>query len=774
MKQPKVLGHGPYIGTTGYNNHTRDFFRGLSQLLPTKFRNFTVGKTWNGLNNEPHNNEPYITDLDKEILHSQTVFGDNGLLYDDNIYENHGEDFKHNVNLILNETNHHYFYQNYEGPKIGYNVWESTEQPRDFFNAWKEFDQLWVPSKWQAECTIKQGADPDKVKVVPEGVDVNTFFPEEPNKTLDYVDDRFKFVLFGRWDYRKSTKEIIETFLKEFSPEEPIDLILSIDNMWGESLDGCKTTEERLNKYNISDPRLKIKSFPSREDYITYLKNGHVFLSCARSEGWNLPLIEAMACGTPSIYSACSGQMEFAEGKGLPVKIIGEKSTQGNSYSNFSISLENGFVPGNYYEPDYEDLAKVMRDAFENYADHKLRAVEEAKIIHSDFNWERIAEIGRTTLQDFIDNYIEPAKKPNTIQVSYLEGPKVEIIGDEGKEYLIEFINGDTNQVVFSTTINNNMWTNCSKKYYIPWVIKVNGEIVDKLDLTGRKVLIGLDSKSIGDTIAWAPYAVEFAKKHNCKVILSTFHNNWFEGVTAYKDVEFIPPGIEPHCDVVYRLGWFKNDEGFFNDKDKHPHQVNIFPLQQTATDILGLEFTELNHGLSFSKGSRPFKKKYVAIGPESTAGCKEWPRSNWIVLTKLLNQMGYEVVTLSQNPINIPGAINSWNQPFDVLANYLHHADLFIGLSSGLAWFNWALGKKTVMMNGFTNKEHEFQTKVVRIREESVCNSCWVNPNFKFDAGDWDWCPIWKGTDKQHTCMKSVTPNQVFTQVKKILINKK
>jgi hypothetical protein len=33
-----------------------------------------------------------------------------------------------------------------------------------------------------------------------------------------------------------------------------------------------------------------------------------------------------------------------------------------------------------YYEPDFEDLARVMRDAFENYTDHKKRAVEEAKL----------------------------------------------------------------------------------------------------------------------------------------------------------------------------------------------------------------------------------------------------------------------------------------------------------------------------------------------------------------------------------------------------------
>ena len=33
-----------------------------------------------------------------------------------------------------------------------------------------------------------------------------------------------------------------------------------------------------------------------------------------------------------------------------------------------------------------------------------------------------------------------------------------------------------------------------------------------------------------------------------------------------------------------------------------------------------------------------------------------------------------------------------------DVVANILHHADLFIGLGSGLSWLNWALGKHTVM----------------------------------------------------------------------------
>ena len=763
MKDLKVYAHASYIGTTGYNNHTRDFFRHLSKHINLKVRNFTIGEQWEGLNNEPHNKEPYLIDLDKKLLCEQTLQEDGNVLHDHLIYPNNPNNFDHDVNLVLSETNHYYFYQSYEGPKIAYNVWETTLQPESFFQRLLQYDQIWVPSKWQAKCTIEQGADPNKVKVVPEGVDTKTFYPEEPTTTLDYIDGRFKFILFGRWDYRKSTKEIIQTFLKTFTPNEPIDLILSVDNMWGEEMDSFKTTEERLAHYDLIDDRIKIKHFPSREDYITYMKNGHVFLSCARSEGWNLPLIEAMACGTPSIYSAGSGQMEFAEGKGLPVKILGEKLANSNDYGRYTMSD----LPGYYPEPDFRDLSLVMRDAFENYTDHKKRALEESKIIHKNFNWDHIANIGNNTLQDFINNYTPIASQSNDIIITYTDGPKVEINGDNVEDYFIEFINSETNEVIHSTTMTNNMWTSCSRKYYIPWIIKINGVIADKLDLTDEHVMISLESDSIGDTIAWVPYAVEFAKKHNCKISLSTFYNSWFQNLPVYKNIKFIEPGTLLPCKTIYRIGWFRDEKNFFNNKDTHPNQVNLNPLQQTATDILGLEFKELNLGLDFPKTDRIIKSNYIVIGPESTAGCKEWPRGNWEILVKLLNQLGYQVVVLSKNNLNFSQAIQYWNQPFDVIANLLHHADLFAGLSSGLAWFNWALGKKTLMINNFTSKEHEFQTKVSRVRNEAVCNSCWVNPNFSFDAGDWNWCPIWKGTDKQHICQKSITPIQVFNQIK-------
>lgn len=762
MSQPKIYAHCSYVGNTGYNNHTRDFFRELKKYLKIKVRNFTVGDSWSGYSQNCHDNEKYLDNIDKSILYKQNLWVQDGQREDFDIYKSDEKEFIQDFNLILNETNHHLFFDSYSGPKIAYNVWESTLQPQHFFEKLKEFDELWVPSNWQRECTIKQGYDADKIKVVPEGVDSKTFFPEKVDLLKDYEDGRFKFLLFGRWDYRKSTKEIIETFLKTFSKNEPVDLIVSIDNMWGEEMDGFKSTEERLNGHNLIDSRIKIVHFPKREDYIKYIKTGHVFLSCARSEGWNLPLIEAMACGTPSIYSDCSGQLEFAKGRGFPVKIVGESSADKNNYGRYSMSE----VPGNYYEPDFNDLSKVLRNVYENYDECKKKALIESDYIRDNFNWENIGIIGLKTCIEFYQKInseeFNKNKKRDNVTITYLEGPKVEITGENFKEYYVEFLD-ENNNVIHSSTIHTNMWTSCSRKYYTKWKIKINGEIVDELNLENKIVLISMESKSIGDTIAWVPYAVEFQKKHKCKVILSTFHNSWFQNHKDYKNIEFIKPGESVICNVVYRIGWMRSESGKWDKFDCYPNYPNTQELQKTATDILGLEYKELNLGINFIPRSKPYNTKYVVLSPESTAGCKEWTYDGWVFLSKLLKQKNLTPIIVTSKEYKIEGVRNVYNKKIEEVMNVLYHAEFMIGLSSGLSWINWALGKHTVMISGFTEKKHEFSSNVTRIQNENSCNSCWSNINLTFDSGDWNWCPIWKGTDKQHICQKSISPLTVF-----------
>jgi len=424
----KIKVHTSFVGKTGYNAHAREFFTALSKLVKLKIRNFTCGDSWQGLNDDPHKGEN-LTDYQKHLIGEQTVYNAEGELYNTEIYDGLSDIENYDIDLVLNETNHHYFYDmsKFKGKfKIAYNVWESTRQPDHFFDALLKFDQLWVPSEWQKEVSIEQGFPAEKVFVVPEAVESRIFFPDKDVRILnEYDDNRFKFLVFGRWDYRKATKELIQTFLNTFDKNEPVDIIMSIDNPY--SVDGMKTTQERLDKYGFNDPRIKILQFPPRQDYIDYLKNGHVFLSCARSEGWNLPLIEALACGTPAIYSNWGAQLEFAEGKGHPVKVIGERIIDGDTYGLGKPKNDDSFgekssvsLPGNYCEPDFDDLSKVMRDVYTNYWEYKGKAIRDSKLVIDEFSWENAALKAKKILDDIYTTLsVDSSPEPTEIASEY-------------------------------------------------------------------------------------------------------------------------------------------------------------------------------------------------------------------------------------------------------------------------------------------------------------------------------------------------------------------
>ena len=357
----------------------------------------------------------------------------------------------------------------------------------------------------------------------------------------------------------------------------------------------------------------------------------------------------------------------------------------------------------------------------------------------------------------------------NKVIVSFDLIPKVEIEGPIKKDYLIELLDKDTNEIIHSSTIQNNMWTSANRRWYTNWVVKVNGEIKHEFNLTDKKVKISFESKSIGDTLAWIPQVVEFQKRYNCKVYVASFHNEWFEGLEEYKNIKFLPPGEGGDFYSHYALGWFKTNEQW-DEGNYHLNKPNTIPLIQTATDMLGLPYKEINYGINISPGKRPIKDKYICIGPRSTAGLKEWPHHYWVILAQKLNDEGYKVINISWEGFNNPNIINKEKLNWQDTYNYLYHAELFIGLGSGLSWFNWTMGKHTLMINNFIPYGYEMTHNLTKIEDHSVCNGCWVDKRFMFDKGNWDWCPKHQDTLSQHICHKSIKPYKVLKKIQYLL----
>ena len=766
------------IGTTGYNNHAQSFLKSLSEFVPLEIRNFTIGSSWQGYMDEPHNGEFYLDNQFKTLLTEQTLWNDKKMLVDFPIYTQYPNPGKPFINLILNETDHHYFYRDYYGYNIAFNVWESTLQPDNFFKRLLTFDELWVPSKWQRDCTIKQGYPEDKIFVIPEGVDTNTFYPEQVYHTLTSNPKRFTFGIFGRWDYRKSTKEMIETFLKTFSNNEPVDLIVSIDNPF--SSDSLKTTEERLKHYNLLDSRIKILHLPSRDEYVKLMKSINVFLSCSRSEGWNLPLIEAMSCGTPSIYSNCCAQLEFAEGRGLPVKIIGEKPSSDSSYNHFNETV------GNYYEPDFDDLGKVMRDAYDNYAKYKESALNEAKEIHELFNWTRVAKLAADHLENRKSHITKIlANDKNILKLNYhfVEGPHVEVTGGEPSEFLVQFTDNKTKSVYHQESITNNMFVFANRKYFVDWNIKITdtktGNILLNADLNlkGKRVYIALESSSLGDTLAWFPPIEEFRKKHECDLICSTHHNEWF--IDNYPNIKFITPGSTVNdLHAMYRLGWFyEMDETTKKariDLSLNPHDPKPQPMQKAPFDILGLEYKETLPILSLPKNVH--KKKQIAIAIHATCQSKYWNKAyGWQKVVDWCKDRGYDVILLSKESDGHMGNIHPTGirqlqpGPIDNVIYELMRSKAFVGIGSGLSWLSWAVGTPVVLISGFSYPYTETTKNTFRVfTPDGKCSGCFNR--HKLSADDWNWCPEHKGTERQFECTRSITADMVIDELKKAL----
>jgi autotransporter strand-loop-strand O-heptosyltransferase len=347
----------------------------------------------------------------------------------------------------------------------------------------------------------------------------------------------------------------------------------------------------------------------------------------------------------------------------------------------------------------------------------------------------------------------------------FIEQPFLEIKGESDSDYLIKFFDGN-GVCHYENTIKSNHWVKLSRRYFTKWTVKVweNGKIIyDKiLNYTNQRVYIALDSKSLGDTIAWLPYAREFHKKHNCKVIVSTFWNYLFE--KNYSDLEFISPG-QPANGIIgmYKIGWFY-------DSSYEPELPNTIPLQKAATNILGLDFCEVQPEIVLDAKARPIETKYITIATNSTAGLKFWTREGWQELVDYFNSLGYRVINVSKEDNPLRGVEKIKDVSIENTMNYIHHSEFFVGLSSGLSWLAWGLGKKVVMISNFTDENHEFTSNCIRIVNKSVCNGCWNKPEFKFDKGDWNWCPVHKNTLRQFECHKSITTEMVIEQIKELL----
>ena len=302
------------------------------------------------------------------------------------------------------------------------------------------------------------------------------------------------------------------------------------------------------------------------------------------------------------------------------------------------------------------------------------------------------------------------------------DNPKITILGDPSEKYYIRFIDKEKHVVVNEGHCTGGQIVAGNRQWYTDWLIEVYDMAGNRLktvdfEPTFKKIFIKIDGYALGDNLAWMPYINEFRKKHNCDVICSTFYNEFF--IKAYPEILFVNPNTE--IENVYAQFYIGAADG--PNLNYTPVVANEVPLQSVASSILGLEYKEVIPNISFNQRPNNIEGKYVCLSEWARHEKKMWRDPNgWQNVVDYFNSIGYKVVVISREPTKLTGIIDrTGDGQLNERINDLFYCEMYLGVSSGLAWLAWAVQKQVVMVSDFTPKWHEFSTKNLRFCKNNL-----------------------------------------------------
>jgi glycosyltransferase involved in cell wall biosynthesis len=168
-------------------------------------------------------------------------------------------------------------------------------------------------SQYEKERIVSRlGIDERKIEVVYNGINEKHFYLSDNPKTLALVRQAYrlpaKFILFlGNPTGRKNPLGVIEAYVMYASKvKDPLPLVTPGLTQ--------KFITQALRKLNAEyDPQLYITPGYIKDDDLPYIYGlSELFVFPSLSEGFGMPVIEAMACGTPVVTSKISCMPEIA------------------------------------------------------------------------------------------------------------------------------------------------------------------------------------------------------------------------------------------------------------------------------------------------------------------------------------------------------------------------------------------------------------------------------------------------------------------------------
>lgn len=262
--------------------------------------------------------------------------------------------------------------------KIGYTMLETTGIPKEWVKQANMMDEIWVPSSFNVE-TFKNSGVKTPIHVIPLGIDPNYYNVNIKNYKQH---DKYTFLSIFEWGERKAPEVLLKAFSKAFSKKDDVILICKIFNN-----DGSINVEHEIEKMNLPKDGAEIIFLYNTRiaDYqmSCLYRSADCFVLPTRGEGWGMPILEAMACGLPTIATGWSAQTDFFNnnnGYVLNIRGLIDAKAKCPYYKGFQ-----------WADPEEEHLIELMKYVYEHQEEAKLKGLYAAKEVKEKWTWNMTA-----------------------------------------------------------------------------------------------------------------------------------------------------------------------------------------------------------------------------------------------------------------------------------------------------------------------------------------------------------------------------------------------
>ncbi|HKM65105.1 MAG TPA: glycosyltransferase family 4 protein [Acidisphaera sp.] len=258
---------------------------------------------------------------------------------------------------------------------------------------WTQGDNAIVtPSAWTRDRIVAFGFPAERVHVVPHGVDTQTFTPLDAavrpavRAAIGIAEDETVFINVGAPLWDKGIDTLLRAFAVLRLRGHRVRLLCKDQSgLYGLAVaDTIRTlgaTCPALVDERVVSGITTVPLNLTPEQLARLLACADAYVSPYRAEGFNLPVLEAIACGVPTIVTAGGATDDFCDDR-LSMRIPGR----------FSPKDDGKGLVGAFIEPDVDALIAAMTAIACGWRPDRTAAAAARKDVLARCHWTRAAE----------------------------------------------------------------------------------------------------------------------------------------------------------------------------------------------------------------------------------------------------------------------------------------------------------------------------------------------------------------------------------------------